>query len=210
MRRVGINVLDTVLREAQTVLAFGTMVKKGTSAGQVTYGVDSSNTVGTVGVVDDSEIEQPKDGFYAANSAVPIITSGRVNIIVEGGGTDTVAGEFLKIGNDFGMLIREGTTKAVSTSVAKALEDEEVSDYTAGTMSGTSGTKTVTHAAATGAFQAGDMVMLDGGSGAVNESELAIVDSVTDTTHLVLKENMAYTYAGDDIHKCIQIEVILI
>ncbi|MDP8238344.1 MAG: hypothetical protein P9X24_04585 [Candidatus Hatepunaea meridiana] len=204
--RVGVNVFDTINRDAASEIAFGAMVIR-SADGTVTSAIDGSNTAGYDGIALDSQVTKTKDGFYATYDPIALATSGRVRCMVEGGGTDITSGHFLKIGNDFGMLIYEGGTKAVATSIAKATEDVEVSNYTSGTMSGTAATKAVTCADTT-YFAAGDMVLLDNG-GAVADSELNVIDSVDSTTTLTMKNAILYTYSAADIHKCVQVEVLL-
>jgi len=206
MRKVAVQALDTITREAAGEIPFGAFVKR-SATGTCIVAVDGSNTLGYEGIAEDSTVGTTTDGFYSTYDAVPVITAGRVDVWLQGGGTDVTSGCFLKLINDFGILaLDSATTRSISTSVAKALEDVEVSDYTTSITSCTAGTKTVSVASTTYIAE-GDYVYLTSSEG----SEVEKVASVDSSTQITLEEAPAYSHeTSASCNVLVQCEALLL
>ena len=208
MENVAINAFHVISRNAAGSIPYGALVKR-SAAGTSVMCVDGSNTMGYEGVAERRSIEGAVAGKYSTYDPVPVICAGVVNLNVIGGGTDITAGAFLKIANDLGCAAYDSTTLATSTSVAKALEDQEISDYTTTLSTGTAGSKTLTVTSTTN-FLKGDMVLMDGATGAVTDTEIGVIDTIDSSTQITLVDACALGYSGNNLRKIIQVKCLLL
>lgn len=206
MRDVNVNPTDIIDRKAAGTIIFGALVKR-SAAGTIVSCVDGANTRGYDGIAMQDAVEHDPEGMYATYDDVPVISGGRVNVWVQGGGTDITSGNFLKIANDFGILaLDHATTVNASTTVVKAQEDIEVSDYTTAITTAVAGSKTLI-VASTANMLAGDYLYLASTEG----YEVKVIDIVDSTTQVTLKEAAVYSHAtGPTANVLVQCEAVLL
>lgn len=199
---VAVNALDRITSKAAGEIFIGTFVQR-SADGTCVYCVDGAEP-NHLGVADSSPVEQTVLHKYSQYDPVSIISAGRVNVWTYE--ADITAGMYLLVADDFGLCKDDGA-KSTNLTVAKATKDAASTDETTGGLAATAATKSLTVTSTTG-FAAGDAVLLD--SGTDSSSEIAIIDAISSATELTVKENLAYTYSGKDMHLLVQTEAIII
>lgn len=190
MDDVNVNILDTITRNAAGEIPFGSFVIR-SAAGTVVVAPTGSNTLGYDGIAMQDAIERKPAGVYSLYDPVPVIPSGRVNVWVVGGGTDITSGNFLKLSTIYGLTeLDNATTRSISTSVVKAQEDQEISDYTSGGMTATAGSTTIA-VTSNEYIVAGDYLYLESSEG----NEVKQVESVSGATAVELIRAATITHA---------------
>lgn len=207
MAKAFVNPTDIINANAAGRIAPHCLVTR-SAAGTVVVNTASTDEQ-YIGVAGDRSVENDDDpGFFSQYDPIPIATQGRVRLLLLGGGTDVQAGQYLQAQAD-GLVAIESSGNRTTESVAKAVEDQEVSDYsTSITAQADAGQATVTVTSTTN-FSAGDYVQLKDN----NATELAMIKSITSSTVLVLSRALANTFtiaATPLFRKGVQTQAILL
>ena len=209
-------------------IAFGAAVAYA-AAGTVKATIDIDVSENLLGIADLDLVEKDEDGFYSQYDVVPIITAGRCRVWVTPNHTtaeDIVAGDYLEIADlggtnalsvgVFQEMDGEGGSGAgtvrQATSVARALEDCDLTDIVSIASTVAVGDTTVT-------LTSGDMTKLDLAAGDYilleDDGGNCMINRVKSVTSTVITLQIASTVAmsdttNDEIHKLAQVAVMLI
>lgn len=228
MKPVDINAQD-ILGDmaAYSQIAFGAAVMR-YSDGTVKSTRDLTDA-NILGIAADDMVEKTVDGFYSKYDPVPIITGGRMRAWVTPNHTtaeDVVAGDYLEIADVGGtnttpvgvfqaMDAETGTKTAdvrQTESLARALEDVDLLDIEPVAADVAVGATEVTMSAANITnldLSDGDYILLE------DITDQCMINRVASTTSTVITLQVASTVAlvsgdNDTIHKCAQVEAILL
>ena len=191
--------------DAAGEIMFGAFVKY-SADGTVAKAVDEANSRDYIGVAGNDAVERDPKGFWSQYDPVPIAVGGVVNIWIQGGGTDLTAGNFVEIANDYGWCQVESGGAGVmdtSTTVAKCLENQEISDYTATGVSGTAGSATLTVSSSSN-MAVGDYLYIY--SDEASTGEVQVIKTVDSTTQVTLERGLSNTHTTNGV-ACVGVQI---